>query len=72
MVLLPNNDIVMTYAVRKGYPDTPDGFHNWTNCEILSSYEYEFKVLSTLTYIMRTSIHIFLYNDALAGIIRKS
>jgi hypothetical protein len=26
MVLMPNNDIVMTYVVRKGYPDTPEGF----------------------------------------------
>jgi len=26
MVLLPNHDIVMTYVVRKGYVDTPDGF----------------------------------------------
>ena len=25
MVLLPNGDIVMTYVVRKGYPDTDDG-----------------------------------------------
>ena len=26
MVLLPNGDIVMTYVVRRGYTDTPDGF----------------------------------------------
>lgn len=26
MVVLPNGDIVMSYAVRRGYPDTPDGF----------------------------------------------
>ena len=26
MVLVPNGDIVMTYVVRKGYPDTVDGF----------------------------------------------
>jgi hypothetical protein len=25
MVLMPNGEIVMTYVVRKGYPDTPDG-----------------------------------------------
>ena len=26
LVLMPNNDIVMTYVVRKGYVDTPDGY----------------------------------------------
>ena len=26
MILLPDNHIVMTYVVRKGYPKTPDGF----------------------------------------------
>ena len=26
MVLLPNGDIVLTYAVRKGYVDTPEGY----------------------------------------------
>jgi hypothetical protein len=26
LMLLPNNNIVMTYVVRKGYPETPDGF----------------------------------------------
>jgi hypothetical protein len=26
MLLMPNNDIVMTYVVRKGYADTADGF----------------------------------------------
>ena len=26
MVLMPNGDIVMTYVVRKGYVDTPDGY----------------------------------------------
>ncbi len=26
MVVLPNSDIVMTYVVRKGYPDTDDGY----------------------------------------------
>jgi hypothetical protein len=26
MVLLPDNDIVMTYVVRKGYPETDDGY----------------------------------------------
>ena len=26
MVLMPNGQIVMTYVVRKGYPDTPEGF----------------------------------------------
>jgi hypothetical protein len=26
MVVLPDNDIVMTYVVRKGYPDTDDGY----------------------------------------------
>ena len=26
LVLMPNKDIVMTYVVRKGYVDTPDGF----------------------------------------------
>lgn len=26
MVVLPNNDIVMTYVVRKGYPETDDGY----------------------------------------------
>jgi hypothetical protein len=26
MLLMPNDDIVMTYVVRKGYPDTPDGY----------------------------------------------
>ncbi len=26
MIRMPNNDLVMTYVVRKGYVDTPDGF----------------------------------------------
>jgi hypothetical protein len=26
LVLMPNHDIVMTYVVRKGYADTPDGY----------------------------------------------
>ena len=28
MLLMPNNDIVMTYVVRLGYPDTPTGIPN--------------------------------------------
>ena len=26
MVVMPDNDIIMTYVVRKGYPDTDDGY----------------------------------------------
>ena len=26
MVLLPNGEILMTYVVRMGYPDTDDGY----------------------------------------------
>ncbi|MDA1215134.1 MAG: sialidase family protein, partial [Planctomycetota bacterium] len=29
MVLLPNGDLVMTYVVRKGYIDSPDGFRQF-------------------------------------------
>ena len=39
MVVLPNDDILMTYVVRKGYPKHPDG-HDQYGVEAIISHDH--------------------------------